>query len=223
MTPWDIYIDERKVPGDSALGFLVVPNTASFSQKLFRCRHMRNVSGQARIETREIHWSNIHRGVIDVCERWIDRLYQHKGAKFYVLDWDRTETKEQVILRFLARFTRNKRLEPPFDVVVFLDYDSSHARAKIQNVIRESGRISRCYHLDSSKNDCIQCCDLLLGACTLLRDDPTIRFSYSELEQRKLSGDKLKNSEVRRYLCGILAKTMDSRERCVYDLRKSSR
>ncbi len=184
---------------------------------------MRNVSGQARIETREIHWSNIHRGVIDVCERWIDRLYQHKGAKFYVLDWDRTETKEQVILRFLARFTRNKRLEPPFDVVVFLDYDSSHARAKIQNVIRESGRISRCYHLDSSKNDCIQCCDLLLGACTLLRDDPTIRFSYSELEQRKLSGDKLKNSEVRRYLCGILAKTMDSRERCVYDLRKSSR
>ncbi len=38
-TPWDIYVDERKVPGDSAIGFLIVPNTSSFSHKLFRCSH----------------------------------------------------------------------------------------------------------------------------------------------------------------------------------------
>ena len=34
-TPWDIYADERKVCGDYAIGFLIVPNTASFLHKLY--------------------------------------------------------------------------------------------------------------------------------------------------------------------------------------------
>jgi len=218
--PWDIYVDERKVKGSSALGFLAIPNTASFAHKLFYGRRQ-PVDGAGRtIETREIHWSNLHRGVMRVCENWIDTVFQHRHAKFYVLPWPRTESKEFVTLQLLKKFCMRRRLEPPFNVVVIFDYDSSHAKARIQNTIRTAGQIARCYHLDSSKNDCIQCCDLLLGTTWMLKSDPTLAMQFPELKQRREDGDKLKNSEVRRYLSGLLGEKIAVNNRTVYDFTR---
>lgn len=222
-TPWDIYVDERKVPGKQSLGFLLVPNTASFMHKLFRCRQHAPGSDRGRMETREIHWNNIHRGVLPVALHWIERVFQHRGAKFYLLNWPKTQTKEYVVIDFVRRFAEARKLHPPFNIVVFLDFDSSHARAKIQNTIREAAAIRRCYHLASEKNDCIQCADLLLGATALLGDDPTVRLEQPELEQRWLSGEKLRNSETKRYLAGYLGTLIDNDAKCVYDLRRKKK
>ncbi len=220
LTPWDIYVDEVKVPGDYRLGFLVIPNTASFSQKLFRCRQHPPGKDGRTVESRELHWSRLHRGVAQVALDWIDLVFQHRGAKFYLAPWAEKEPKELVILRFIARSCQIKRLVPPYNMVVFLDYDSEHAPARIQNTIREVGNISRCYHLDSKKNDCIQCCDLLLGALRTLGNDESIPLDFDMLDRRHRDREKLRDSEIKRYIAGYLGRRIDADSHCVYDLRR---
>ncbi|MFM9959299.1 MAG: hypothetical protein ACKVZJ_14670 [Phycisphaerales bacterium] len=215
--PWDIYVDERRVPGDSALGFLAVPNTASFAHKLFRCRQ--NVPVQGRVETRELHWQNLHRGVLPVALKWVECVHQHKGARFSVLDWPREQSKEAVVLRFLGRFCRRLRLVPPFNIVVFLDHDSGHAKSRIQNTIRESGQVSRCYHLDGARNDCLQCCDLLLGAMSMLRVSPDVRAESPELVKSAQRGVKLTNSAVKRLLAGHVGGYLEAIPKSLFDFR----
>ena len=102
-----------------------------------------------------------------------------------------------VILRFLSRFCRLKKLSRPYNVVVFLDFDCDHAKAQIQNNVREVGNIARCYHLDSTNNDCLQCCDLLLGATATLGNNPIIRMEYEALKAKRLDAQKLSGSEVK--------------------------
>ncbi|MBB6428467.1 DUF3800 domain-containing protein [Algisphaera agarilytica] len=211
-TPWDIYIDERKVKGDRALGFLVVPNTASFLHKLHLCR---NIAGAFR--PHEVHWSNIRGDCRELAEKWIYRTFQHRGTKFFVERWEDSRTKEYEILSFLDEFVRNKQLSKPYDVVAFLDFDNEHSRSDIQNSIQRTSGIRRCYHLDSRNNDCLQCCDLLLNATIRLRDDPFARQKYPELESQVKSGKRLKSTENKTYLAGYLAQHLDADGSCVYD------
>jgi hypothetical protein len=218
-TPWDIYVDERKVAGEYSLGFLVVPNTASFMHKLYRCRE-RPADQEGRVfVTREIHWNRPHLDSLSVAVRWIDTLFQHNGARFYVVPWPTTQTKAMVVLRFLSWFTRRKQLTPPYNVVVFLDFDSDHAKAKIQNTIRDAASIARCYHLDSTNNDCLQCCDLLLGATVTLGDNPSSAIEFATLDARLKARDRLKDSEVKRYIVGCLASRIDQNRTSAYDFR----
>jgi hypothetical protein len=222
QTPWDIYVDERKVVFDYAVGFLVVPNTASFLHKLYRSRQRpADAHGRTRV-TREIHWNRPHLDSLQVALNWIDCVFQHNGAKFFCHGWPAGETKELVILRFLAEFAKTKGLTNPYNVVVFLDFDSDHAKTRIQNTIRESGRIARCYHLDSTNNDCIQCCDLLLGATCLVTSDPTVRLDYSGLKATFDAGEKLRDSQIKRLIAGYLASKIDADGTAVYDLRITS-
>lgn len=215
--PWDIYIDERKVPNSHALGFLEVPNTASFQHKLFRCRE--SPMGRAgSVETREIHWQRLHRGVLPVAMHWIDRVFQHRGVAFRRVPWPTTATKQLIILNYLRLFAERKQLQPVHDVVVFLDYDTDHARSKIQNQIRELGQVRRCYHVDSRRNDCIQCADLLLGAVSYLKDNPSTPLVSTSLLDRYLAGDQLRDSECKQVLAADLAQRMESNQNCVYDL-----
>jgi hypothetical protein len=79
--------------------------------------------------------------------------------------------------------------------------------------------IGRCYHLDSANNDCIQCCDLLLGAISLARNDPFVRLQNPDLKQKFGKGEKLRDSEVKRLIAGHLALKIDTDGGCVYDLR----
>lgn len=223
LTPWDVYIDECKLDDHHTIGFLLVPNTASFAHKLFLCRHRPPDSSGRRRETRELHWAEFHRNLIWTAKKWYDTVFQHRGVKFYLVEWPKDEAKEVVILRFLARMCRTKKLSPPYNVAAILDYDSGHARARIQNSIREAGQIARCYHLDSQKNDCIQCCDMLLGATVRLAIDETIRGDYDALDDRWKQGNRLKASEAKRYIAGYLAKLIDSDEKCVYDTRTKCR
>lgn len=123
------------------------------------------------------------------------------------------------VLSFLSRFCRNKKLVAPHNVVVFLDFDCDHAKAMIQNSIRDTADISRCYHLDSTNNDCIQCCDLLLGATATLGNDPTLRLQYQELRKRWDKREKLRDSEVKKLLAGYLATRLDVDGTTVYDRR----
>lgn len=201
--PWDIYVDERKVPRDHWLGFLIVPNTASFMHKLHRCRE--NSPGQpGRFEARELHWHRLHRTVLALAEHWFDRLFQHQGAAFRIMRLHPGVRKDVVVVDFLRRFCRAKRLHAPFDVVVFLDFESSHAPARIQNAIREAAQVSRCYHVDSAKNDCIQLTDLLLGATLKVRNDPTVALALPGLRERRARGERLSDSECKQYLAGFL-------------------
>ena len=218
-TPWDIYVDERKVAGDYALGFLVVPNTASFLHKLHRCRYQTDGARSGQFNCREIHWNRPHLDALGIAIRWIDCIFQHRGAKFFLEPWPNGQTKEFVVLQFLSRFCRLKRLSPAYNVVVFLDFDSNHAKARIQNNVREVGNIARCYHLDSVNNDCLQCCDLLLGALASLGNNPTLRLGYRALEERFQNAEKLKDSEVKRFLAGYLASHIDVDGTTVYDRR----
>ena len=204
--PWDIYVDERKGIDRHSLGFLAIPNTASFAHKLFKCRHHKpNVDGHT-VESREIHWTELHRGLIHTARNWIDVFFQHRGAKFYLLPWPKADTKEIVILRFLTRFCKVKGLVAPYNVVVILDYDSEHAQARIQNNIRYLGRIARCYHLDSVRNDCIQCCDLLLGCVSFLRENGNAADMHDAFYNRWQQGDKLRNAEAKRFIASYFAK-----------------
>jgi len=119
--------------------------------------------------------------------------------------------KEFVILQFIQHFTQQLRVPgPPYNVVTIMDYDSSHAKDFVQNTIRKTGQIARCYHLSSSKNDCIQCCDLLLGVSRYSERYPLSGFNYPELKDRYESGEKLKNSEVRKLLAGYFAQMVDT-------------
>jgi len=217
-TPWDIYVDERK-DGGRCLGFLVVPNTPSFMHKLFKARHVKPPGKEVSFRASEVHWHKPRGDTVWVAREWMYRVFQHRGARFVLKPWPNEKTKEVVILEFIAEFCREKGLAPPFNVVVFLDFDSSHAKAYVQNMVRESGRILRCYHLDSRNNDCIQCCDLMLGATALCGDDPTVRFEYEDLDRRLRAGNKLKDSEIKLLLAGHLARLIDSRTTSVYDLR----
>jgi len=216
--PWDIYIDERK--GRSwSVGFLVVPNTASFSHKLFLSRHVKCADGEQRLRQREIHWNEPRGDVIEVAQSWMDTVFRHRGVKFYLLPWPRGETKELVVLRFLSVFCRHRRLTDPLNVVAIMDFDTSHANARIQNTIRETGRILRCYHLDSRNHDCLQCCDLLLGATMLLGDDPSVCLEYAGLRENRLNGVRFTDSKIKRYWAGYLGSLVDSLPPAVYDLR----
>jgi hypothetical protein len=122
-----------------------------------------------------------------------------------------------VVLRHLVRFCRRKRLDPPYNIVVFLDFDSDHAKARIQNTIRESGQIARCYHLDSLNNDCLQCADLLLGAFSLMTNDATVRSDYQSLFSRFSARDRLRDAEVKRLIAGHLASKIDMDGTKIYD------
>lgn len=218
LTPWDVYVDERKLPGSYSLGFLVVPNTASFNHKLFRCRHVHDGNNQIFV-SREIHWSELSRGSVRVAMSWIDCFTNHNGAKFYIRHWPRNDSKEMVILGFLARFTRIKQLTPPYNIAVLLDFDSAHAKAKIQNTIREIGRISRCYHFDSKLNDCLQCCDLLLGCLDSVSRDPSIASGYSAMKDAWLRGDRLSDSQIKRLVAGYALEKLELSKGKAYDLR----
>jgi len=211
-TPWDIYVDERKVKDDRALGFLIVPNSASFMRKLYRCRIQEGV-----FNPHEIHWTKPRGDTIFIVENWIYRLHQHRGAKFFLEDWPRTRTKEMIVLRFLDRFCVRKNLAPPYNVVVFLDFDESHAAADIQNHISTTANIARCYHLDSRNNDCLQCCDLLLNATHRLHEDPLVRARYPELSARRAAQERLTNAELKTYIAGYLAMHIDKDGTSVYD------
>jgi hypothetical protein len=115
------------------------------------------------------------------------------------------------ILQFIEYFTGQFNVPgPPFNIVVIMDYDSSHAKAFIQNTIRRTGQIARCYHLASSKNDCIQCCDLLLGVSRFSENNPMCALNYPTLKDRYENGDKLKNSETRQLLAGYYAQMVDA-------------
>ncbi len=217
--PWDVYVDDRKVKDDYALGLLVIPNTASFLHKLYTCRQKPADHDGRTSVSREIHWNRPHLDSLQVALKWIDCLFQHRGARFFRFAWPGDQTKEFVVLRFLSRFCRHKRLTAPFNVVTFLDFDSDHAKARIQNTIRDSGQIARCYHLDSLNNDCLQCCDLLLGASSLLYDDPAVRMNFVDLMKRAEIGDRLKDSEVKRLIAGYLAAKIDADGTGVYDSR----
>jgi len=216
--PWDIYIDERKAPAWS-LGFLVVPNTASFMHKLYRGRHVPNAQGQAEFRGRELHWNEPRGDLIDVGEAWINTVFQHRYAKFYLCAWPRGEAKELVVLRFLADFCRSRKLVKPFNVVAILAFDSEHAKVRIQNTIRQTGGILRCYHLDSRNNDCLQCCDLMIGATTLLNDDPTVCLGLDQLLRQRQAGQRLTDAQIKRYWAGHLGKMIDRAPPNVYDLR----
>lgn len=218
-TPWDIYIDERKDPHWS-LGFLIVPNTASFLHKLYLARHVTNRDGVQEFRGREIHWHQPRGDILDVAVQWMQTLFQHRGAQFYLKPWPRGQAKEYVVLEFLARFCADRRLHQPYNVVTILDFDSSHAKRRIQNTIRETGGILRCYHLDSRNNDCLQCCDLFLGALTALRNDPTVRFGLDGLVAKRKSGQRLSDSEIKRFWAGTLGNLIDSLAPSVYDLRR---
>jgi len=219
LTPWDIYVDERKIPNAHSLGLLVVPNTASFTHKLFKCRHVRVGTNKIYV-SREIHWSEFHRGIIRPAMNWIDCFLAHRGAKFYIKEWPSGEAKELVLLKFLARFVEVKGLTPPYNVAVLLDFDSSHAKAKIQNTIRQAGRVARCYHFDSERNDCLQCCDLLLGCVDSVRQEPAIAAQYVSLYERWVAGEKLTDGQAKRLIAGYVAKSLETALDKVYDLRR---
>lgn len=216
-TPWDIYVDER-TDRHRALGFLAVPNSASFMHKLFKARHVRNEKGETTIRNREIHWNEPRGDTIPVVQAWLKRVFQHHRVKFYLKHWPREETKEKVILDFLADFCRWRGLQKPYNIVVFLDFHSSHAKKYIQNTIRETGQILRCYHLDSRNNDCLQCCDLLLNAMLHLRDDPTARWRHDRLLAKFNAGEKLADQQIKQLHAGELAQLIDSAPRNVYTL-----
>ena len=119
------------------------------------------------------------------------------------------------VLAYLQRFTRRKRLRPPFNIVVFLDFDTSHAIENAQNHIRQVGRISRCYHSDGRRNDCLQCCDLLLGVASRLYHDPMVQIQLGELRDHKNAGGKLRDSQVKQYLVGLLGEMRERNQKPV--------
>jgi hypothetical protein len=201
LIPWDIYVDDRKAVDDSALGFLEVPNTASFLQKLRRCRQKPPDNFGRTYISREVHCNTPHLDSLLVVIGWIDCLFQHRCGRFFCVPWPLGQSKEFIVLKHLSRFCRRKRLNAPYNVVVFLDFDSDHAKARIQNTIQESGKIARCYHLNSLNNDCLQCADLLLGATSLLHNDPSVRADYQKL----MDNFKLPGSQVKRLISGHLA------------------
>ena len=198
--PWDIYVDEQRLKGAHRLGMLVVPNTPSFERKLFRSRAF-----DGRIDTREVHWNNLSRTLVPLVERWFDCLAGHRRAGFEMIPWPTRQTKQKVILDYLERFTSSRHLSPPYNIVVFLDFDTAHATDNAQNEIRSIGRISRCYHLDGTKNDCLQCCDLCLGAASLLDREPRVLDEFGGLWERRAAGERLTNSEVKRMVAGLFA------------------
>jgi hypothetical protein len=218
--PWDIYVDERKGAG-AKLGFLAVPNTPSFMHKLHRCRE--NALGDGRIVAQEVHWSKPRGDTIELAKHWMYRVFQHKGTEFCVADWPRDQAKEFVILKFLAHFKQRKSMEarsvrPFFNMVVIMDFDSTHAATRIQNTVRETGQITRCYHFDSRRNDCLQCVDLMLGAYCYLQEHPMSRMMLPELESRRANSERLTNAEIRALLAGELGKLMESNAKDVYSL-----
>jgi hemerythrin len=217
--PWDIYVDERKVDDQHTLGFLAVPNTASFLHKLRLCRQKPPDADGHTLALREVHWNHPHLDTLVIATNWIDCLFSHRGARFYICPWPRGQTKELIVLKFLSRFCAVKRLHPPYNVCVILDFDSDHAKARIQNTIRVSGKISRCFHFDSENNDCIQCCDLLLGAATHLREHQTVRLDYQTLKTRWKNDERLKGSEVKKLVAGHLASHVDADGSRVYDFQ----
>lgn len=183
--------------------------------KLFRRRQ--NVL-KGRTITQEVHWSELRRDTAILARMWIDVVYQHRGSKFRLVEWPRRDTKEAVILRVVSDFCRRKKLTtPPHDLVVFLDYDDGHAREKTQNQIREIGRVARCYHLDSAKNDCIQCCDLLLGVTRWMRSVGPARA----LPDNWPAG--LGNSRIKSDLAAYLRSKVDAGPMSVYDGRPLDR
>jgi len=220
--PWDIYIDERKVHLDYALGILVVPNTPSFMHKLWRYRYISDGVGGHKHENHEIHWHDPRRDTLPVVEKWIYTVFQHRGVRFYRVPIAPRQSKMVAVLNFITKFCEKRGLVEPFNVVAFLDFDNEHANCDLQNHVRQITGIARCYHLDSRNNDCIQCCDLLLGATSLLWSDPTIVLEYPSLKDVVIKHNRLSDGKIKRYIAGFLACHIDANGRRVYDLRKRS-
>lgn len=206
-TPWDLYIDERKGHESRYLGVLIVPNSPSFMHKLHRCRTCVDRSGGGtHFRAGEVHFHKPRGDLIDVALRWIDVVSDHNGVKFFRVGWPISESKESVVIRFLARFQRIKKLTPPYNVVVFLDFDSDHASSNAQNAIRETANIARCYHLDSRNNDILQCADLILGSLCRLEEDPAKPGEFESLMALRSHGERLSDSRIKRLWAVSLAK-----------------
>ncbi len=216
--PWDVYVDECKARGGRALGFLVVPNSPSFMHKLYRSRFVELPGGGRILRRQEIHWNRPRGDTLPVAREWIRRVFQHRGARFFRKSWPGGWEKQAVIVDFLARFCETKRLKPPYNVVLFLDFDDQHAAGNIQNAIRTVANIARCYHLDSRNNDLLQCCDLMLGATGLLNRDPSVTVDFDGLDRCLTEGHRLPDSGIKRYLAGFLGKNIDRDPNCVYNL-----
>ncbi|MAX24251.1 MAG: hypothetical protein CMJ19_07080 [Phycisphaeraceae bacterium] len=155
---------------------------------------------------------------LHVCTRWIDEVFRFKGVKFCLLPWLVTQSKQSIIINFIDKLCQAKRSKPPHNMVMFLDFDTEHSKFNIQNHIREVANIARCYHLDSKNNDCIQCCDMLMNASERIAVEPTLRFEFNTLQEKLTSENRLKDSEVKKYLAGYLGLKIDTKSKKIYDL-----
>lgn len=107
---------------------------------------------------------------------------------------------------------------PRYNIVVVMDFDTTHASKYVQNVVRRTGQIARCYHFDSHRNDLLQCVDLLLGAFVYLMQNPMCVLNFSDLQAARKSGQRLGNSDIRKLLAGHLGNLMESKGESVYSL-----
>jgi len=60
---------------------------------------------------------------------------------------------------------------------------------------------------------------LMIGATTLLNDDPTVCLGLDQLLRQRQAGQRLTDAQIKRYWAGHLGKMIDRAPPNVYDLR----
>ena len=192
MHDYDIFIDEEKANG--YIGFLVTRNTPALQQILFNVRESnQNYRG-------ELKFVGLTINSIRVALSWLNIFFSNNfNVAFYYRKWDGSLShKRNIIIKTIHQM--KKVLHAGKNIVVFMDEDSNHKNLNIQNQIKKSANIIRCYHADSKTFDMLQLCDLLLQ-CAIKHDKwKWNRHEYIRMYGKLFGGSKLVKSRLKKLL-----------------------
>ncbi len=141
---YDIFVDEEKVQG--YIGFLVVKHTPELQKLLLEIR-------QSNKDYRpEIKFVSVNNTRIHIILSWLNILFNSNYCiGFYYRKWDKTiNQKRNIVINTVRKFKKLKRTR---DIVMFMDFDSTHENIGLQEQIRKTTNILRSYQFDSRSTD----------------------------------------------------------------------
>lgn len=188
---YDVFIDEEKNKG--YIGFLFTRNTPALQQLLYNVREY-NQNYQ-----REIKFVNLNNNSIRLALSWLNIFFSNSYNAFFLYKkWDGSlSNKKNLIIKVLKSFKVKTRKS---NLVAFMDFDNNHKNLNLQNQIKSSAKITRCYHIDSKCFDMLQLCDVLLQCSIKMESISLDKGKYMNFIRRVNRGNNIEKSNLKKLI-----------------------
>ncbi len=188
---FDIFVDEEKAEG--YVGFLVVKHTPELQKLLLEIRQS-NQDNRSEIKFVTVNNTRIH-----IILSWLNILFNSNCCLgFYYRKWNKKINQKRNIV--IDAVSRLKKLKHTKDIVVFMDFDSTHENIGLQEQIRKTTGIMRSYQFDSRTTDILQLTDVLLQCAIKAEKWKYDKKQYARLMKKMHNGVSMKKHELKKLI-----------------------